>query len=79
MYIHDNVIKELRNLMKEVAGEDPQEEWLAPTPDEFEKLKDLVQEDLVKPTSNLSDLVSLPRIGSGRRLRTSLAPAVLVP
>jgi len=60
MYIHLNVVKEMRNMTKEVAGEDPQEGWFAPTPGEFERLASLVQEDLIKPTANLSDMVSRP-------------------
>ena len=58
MYIHIDIIKEMRVLMKELVDEpEPYEEWLLGIPDEFEKLENLLQEDLVKPTTSLSDLM----------------------
>lgn len=58
IYIHLDIIKEMRMQMKELIDEpDSQEEWLVGTLDEFEKLENLLQEDLVKPTANLSDLM----------------------
>lgn len=58
MYIHQDLIKEMQGHMKELEDmEDPQEEWLSTTPAEFDKLSHSVQEDLVQPTTNLSDLM----------------------
>jgi hypothetical protein len=58
IYIHLDIIKEMRVQMKELVDEpDSHEEWLVGTLDEFEKLENLLQEDLVKPTANLSDLM----------------------
>ena len=59
MLIHVDIIKEMKNHLKELADEDPQQEaWLGTTLDEFDKLTNLIQEGVVKPTANLSDLVS---------------------
>lgn len=58
MLIHVDIIKEMKNHLKELADEDPQQEaWLGATPDEFDKLTNLIQEGVVKPTANLSDLM----------------------
>ncbi|KAF2807640.1 uncharacterized protein BDZ99DRAFT_61992 [Mytilinidion resinicola] len=59
MYIHVNIIKEMKNHLKELADEDPpqQETWLENTADEFDKLSNLIEEGIVKPTNNLSDLM----------------------
>ncbi len=58
MFIHIDIIKEMKSHLKELADlDDPSDEWLGSIPDEFEKLSNLIQEDLVKPTANLSDLV----------------------
>lgn len=59
MYIHVDIIKEMRNHLKEVAGEEPKEDepWLASSAEEFEKLTNIFQEGVVKPTANLSDLM----------------------
>lgn len=46
----------LRDLEDDDEDEDP-EEWLPSTLDDFEHLVNLLSEDLVKPTANLSDLV----------------------
>ncbi|OCK75711.1 hypothetical protein K432DRAFT_361619, partial [Lepidopterella palustris CBS 459.81] len=59
MLIHVNIIKEMKNHLRELADEDtPQDPWLGNTSDEFDKLTNLIQEGIVKPTANLSDLVS---------------------
>ncbi len=56
--IHLDVSKELIFRLAELIDEDetPQN-WLDGTVEEYEKLANLVQEDLVKPTANLSDLM----------------------
>jgi hypothetical protein len=66
MYIHQDLAKEMQSHMHELASADddvegdeppiPQPEWLASAPAEYEKLGHSVQEDLVQPTANLSDL-----------------------
>ncbi|KAF2455299.1 cora-like Mg2+ transporter protein-domain-containing protein [Lineolata rhizophorae] len=56
MFIHMDIVKEMKTHLKDLA-EDDQEDWLSTTMEDFEKLENLVQEDLVKPTSNLSDLM----------------------
>jgi len=54
-----STIGEVQNNLTELADDvDPHEEWLHHTPDEFRNVETMVQEQLVKPTANLSDLVS---------------------
>ena len=59
MYIHTNIIKEMRHNLKELAQDDPivNEPWLGSSADELEKLTIQFQEGVVKPTTNLSDLM----------------------
>lgn len=58
MFIHVDIVKEMKSHLKDLADlDEPSDEWLGSIPDEFEKLSNLIQEDLVKPTANLSDLV----------------------
>ncbi|KAF2834849.1 hypothetical protein M501DRAFT_943318 [Patellaria atrata CBS 101060] len=57
VYIHIDVAKEIKNEIKALVNDDSQDEWLENTVEDFEKLANLVQEDLVKPTANLSDLM----------------------
>lgn len=44
-------------MMKEVTGDDGPEEWISQSAEEFDKLANSVNEDLIKPTSNLSDMM----------------------
>lgn len=54
-----STIGEIQNNMRELADDlDPHEGWLNHTPNEFKSIETMVQEQLVKPTANLSDLVS---------------------
>jgi hypothetical protein len=54
-----STIGEIQNNMRELADDlEPREEWLHHTPNEFKSVETMVQEQLVKPTANLSDLVS---------------------
>jgi hypothetical protein len=54
-----STIGEIQNNMRELADDlEPREEWLHRTPNEFKSVETMVQEQLVKPTANLSDLVS---------------------
>ncbi|KAF2083625.1 hypothetical protein K490DRAFT_151, partial [Saccharata proteae CBS 121410] len=58
MYLHIDIIKEIRAMMKEfMFDRDTGEEWLSSTPEDFDRLANTIQEDLVKPTSNLSDMM----------------------
>ena len=36
---------------------DPEDKWLEAIPDDMKKVTELVQDDLVKPTANLADLM----------------------
>ena len=63
MFIHQDLVKEMQAHMHElseveVEDEEPvQVDWLASTIAEYERLGHGVQEDLVQPTANLSDLM----------------------
>ncbi|KAF2787082.1 hypothetical protein K505DRAFT_288572 [Melanomma pulvis-pyrius CBS 109.77] len=59
MYIHTDIVKEMRYHLKELAQDDPRENelWLGSAADELDKLTTQFQEGVVKPTTNLSDLM----------------------
>lgn len=59
IYLHIDVAKEMRNNLIELNADDEEvdDNWLDTSPADFERLSNLVQEDLVKPTANLADLV----------------------
>lgn len=59
MLLHTNIVKEMRNHLKELAEDDPpqQDTWIGNASDEFDKLTTQFQEGVVKPTTNLSDLM----------------------
>ncbi|KAK4990382.1 hypothetical protein LTR50_002556 [Elasticomyces elasticus] len=58
MWIHIDVIKESQGYLTELADiEGPQEEWLAGPSTQLQKLSNNIQEDLVKPTASLTDLL----------------------
>ena len=56
--VHTAIVKEmqtnLRELAMEAAGED---NWLSSVPTDMAKISELIQDDLVKPTTSLSDLM----------------------
>lgn len=56
--IHTNIVKEMQNNLRELAS-DPtvQDNWLEDSPSDMERIGTLVQEDLVKPTDSLNDLM----------------------
>lgn len=58
MFTHVDVIRECQANLRELA-DDPtvSDIWLEATPGDFERLSNRVQEDLVKPTANLADLM----------------------
>ncbi|KAL8721748.1 MAG: hypothetical protein Q9225_001646 [Loekoesia sp. 1 TL-2023] len=56
--IHSNVIKEMQNNLRELDSEPTAEDnWLENGPSDMERISVLVQEDLVKPTDSLNDLM----------------------
>ena len=58
MSIHSAVVKETQSNLRELTGELAVEDnWLESSTGDMERLSNLVQEDLVKPTSSLADLM----------------------
>jgi hypothetical protein len=57
--IHIDIVKEMRNHLREVAHENPNDDdpWMASTVDELEKLSNQFGKGVVTPTANLSDLM----------------------
>ncbi|MCJ1387970.1 hypothetical protein MMC18_000813 [Xylographa bjoerkii] len=55
MLVHKNVIRECQANLKELA--DRFYTWLENTTGDFERLNNLIQEDLTKPTTGLADLM----------------------
>ncbi|KAL8713900.1 MAG: hypothetical protein Q9220_002046 [cf. Caloplaca sp. 1 TL-2023] len=56
--VHTNVVKEMQNNLRELASEPTVEDnWLGNSPSDMERVGTLVQEDLVKPTDSLNDLM----------------------
>lgn len=56
--IHVSVVKEMQTNLRDFLSEpEVEDNWLDASPDDMEKIRDLVQEDLVKPTANLADLM----------------------
>ena len=46
----------MQSNLKELTG-DPEDKWLESSTDDMKKVTELVQDDLVKPTANLADLM----------------------
>nr|POE54302.1 hypothetical protein CFP56_41241 [Quercus suber] len=66
MWIHQDLVKETQQHLRELADVPPEEddysdnpsiEWLSSAPAEYDRLTHSIQEDLVQPTVNLSDLM----------------------
>ena len=56
--IHEAVVKEMQQNLKEFISEDDVEDaWLEAIPADMEKVSDLTEENLTKPTANLADLM----------------------
>ena len=56
--IHVAVLKEMQTNLGEFLGEpEIDDNWLEASPGDMEKIAELVQEDLIKPTANLADLM----------------------
>ena len=54
--IHQALVKEMQSNLKELTG-DPEDVWLDGATDDLKKTAELVQDDLVKPTTSLADLM----------------------
>jgi hypothetical protein len=56
-----SAVTETQLQMRELADteENPKEDWFKNTPGDLRRVADLLQEELIKPTANLSDLVSI--------------------
>ena len=52
--IHLAVVHEMRTNLRDLSDDDG---WLEGTPDDMDKIRELAQDDLVKPTDSLSDLM----------------------
>lgn len=67
MLLHTNVVKEMQSHLADLSVmEGFDNSWLVFSLADFERLSNLVQEDLVKPTANLADLVwSLALLAAG--------------
>ncbi|KAB2568905.1 hypothetical protein DBV05_g12419 [Lasiodiplodia theobromae] len=57
IYLHIDLAKDVRNMMKDVTGDEGPEEWISQSAEEFDKIANSVSEDLIKPTQNLSDMM----------------------
>ncbi|KAK2757958.1 hypothetical protein FQN54_004364 [Arachnomyces sp. PD_36] len=58
MFLHIDIVKEMAVRLRELTDDiDPEENWLADTPGDFDRLANLVTEDLVKPTETLISLL----------------------
>lgn len=56
--LHTNVVKEMQINLRDLTAEPAIEDnWLESSPNDMERIEKLVQEDLVKPTTNLADLM----------------------
>lgn len=57
--IHLNIAKELRSKLSDMTenSDDQPDTWLDGIPEEMENVVNFVQEDLVKPTQNLNELL----------------------
>jgi hypothetical protein len=58
MFVHIDLVKECGKNLREMAEEPvPTDAWLESAIGDFDRLSNLVQEDLVKPTANLTDMM----------------------
>jgi len=60
MYGHQDAVNDLRKYLVELDGDLSDEgQWLKEAPADFKRLENLIEEDLVKRTNNLSELVCI--------------------
>ena len=58
--IHSNLVKEMQMNLHDMSDQGLEDNWLEASMGDMDRIRDLVQEDLVKPTTNLS--VSRPPV-----------------
>ncbi|CUS11241.1 unnamed protein product [Tuber aestivum] len=58
MFYHIDIVNDMRKYLVEIDGDLTDEGlWLKESPEDFDRLSNLIQEDLVKRTNNLSELM----------------------
>ena len=74
--IHSNIAKEMQLNLHELSSDQTEDNWLESSNADMERISDLIQEDLVKPTANLADLmyksVEIRDSRHGLQLNTSM-------
>ena len=55
--IHANIVKEMQISLHEMSADQTEDNWLESNSADMERISALIQEDLVKPTANLADLM----------------------
>lgn len=58
MFTHIDIVNDMRKYLVDIDGDRSDEgEWLKESPEDYQRLSNLIEEDLVKRTNNLSELV----------------------
>lgn len=58
MFTHIDIVNDMRKYLVDIDGDKSDEgEWLKESPADYDRLSTLIEEDLVKRTNNLSELV----------------------
>lgn len=58
LYIHQDIVKTITASLNDISeDEESKASWLDGVSEEYNKLLNLLEEDLIKPTNNLSDLM----------------------
>ena len=74
--IHSNIAKEMQLNLPELSSDQTEDNWLESSNADMERVANLIQEDLVKPTANLADLtyksVEIRDSRHGLQLNTSM-------
>ena len=74
--IHANIVKEMQLSLHEMSADQAEDNWLDSSSADFERISALIQEDLVKPTATLADLmyksVEIRDSRHGLQLNTSM-------
>jgi hypothetical protein len=59
MFTHIDIVNDMRKYLVDIDGDRSDEgKWLQESPGDYARLLNLIEEDLVKRTNNLSELVS---------------------
>jgi hypothetical protein len=71
--LQNSAVEDVQLQMRDLADteENPKVEWFKNTPSDLKRVADLLQEELIKPTANLSDLVSSSSQSAGPDARTT--------